>query len=35
MASSSNSRSPGLASARKRRGVTPLVLLLNRCGHSS
>ncbi|SKV05116.1 Uncharacterised protein [Mycobacteroides abscessus subsp. abscessus] len=35
MASSSSSRSPGLASARKRRGVTPLVLLLNRCGHSS
>ena len=28
-------RSPGLASARKRRGVTPLVLLLNRSGHSS
>ena len=28
-------RSPGLASPRKRRGVTPFVLLLNRSGHIS
>ena len=31
----SSSRSPGLASTRKRRGVTPLVLLLKRSGHIS